>query len=141
MYFLPYPSNKKSFSSSSFLAIYLLEKFLMKFPLFLHVRDMFSLIPNLRIHEYLKKILFSFETRQNFSIGIKNVAKTGLFLHKKTLCSSFHTKQDFLVKKKMFIRRFGIRENMPRTSYLVLFRSKWDSHGSITTPLKNPSRR
>ena len=40
-----------------------------------------------------------------------------LFSQKKTLCSSFKRKQDIFREKNLWIRRFGIRENMSRTSY------------------------
>ena len=60
---------------------------------------------------------FSFKTSQNFSIEIKNVAKTVYFSHKKTLCSSCKRKQDIYCEKKSGIRRFGILENMSRASY------------------------
>ena len=52
-----------------------------------------------------------------FSIEIKNVAKTVHFYKKKTLCSSFKRKQDIVGEKNLWIRRFGIPENMSRTSY------------------------
>ena len=79
---------------------------------------MFSRIRSIRIHDFFftKFSLFSFKTRQNFSIEIKNVAKN-VYFHK-TICISLKRKQDIFRESNWWICRFGIRENMSRASYM-----------------------
>ena len=77
---------------------------LMPFILFGVARDMFSRIPNPQFF-FLEFFLSSLQTRYN-------VVKTVYFHTKK----HFAAPLTFFVKKKLWIRRFGIRENMSRAS-------------------------
>ena len=68
---------------------------------------MFSRIPNLQIHEYFSQI---------FSIEIKNVAETVYFHKKRHFPAPLKENKTLLEKKKSWIRRFRIRENMSRAN-------------------------
>ena len=74
-----------------------------------------------RIYEstifFTKCFLFSFKTRSNLCMEIKNVAKTIDFYKKRLFAVPLEENKTFFCEKKSWIRRLGIRENMPRASY------------------------
>ena len=61
------------------------------------------------------QFFLSFKTRYNFSIEIKNIAKTVSF-HKKDAAAALKENKTFFMKKNSGIRRFKIRENMSQAS-------------------------
>ena len=56
--------------------------------------------------------MFSYKKRQNFSIEIKNVAKTVYFHKKRHFAAPLEEIQDIFRENDSWIRRFRIRENM-----------------------------
>ena len=59
---------------------------------------------------------FLLQQGRNFSFEIKNVAKTVYFHKKRHFATPIKKSKTFFVKKKSWICRFGIRENMSRKS-------------------------
>ena len=138
IFFHIHPTRSPSLALAFYLSTYLSN--LTRFPIFLLFNIFVTCFHEFRIY----KSTNIFQEKSCFLLKQGRIyLLTFCFCTKRHFTAPlFHTNQDFFVKKKMLIRRFGIHENMPRAKIIwLLFRSKWDSLGSITTPLKNPSRR